>query len=134
MAKERMLRGCAKQSGMLRETPTRQQPARLSISDEWKEFNMRTKYWNLNTRIKCPNCGKNSMWNLQTHFMGDFGSCLNEYKLNEKVKELGNISVTLDGKNDDFIGSCDYCDKYYDFGADIKESRVEKVYLLQNQD
>jgi len=92
-----------------------------------------SRYWNLNTKVKCPNCGNKSVWNLQTHFMGDFGSCLNEYKLNEKVKELGNMSVTLDGNNDDFIGDCDDCGKFFDFGAEIKEGMVDKVYLLQNQ-
>ena len=94
---------------------------------------MCTKYWNLNTKMKCPNCGKASIWNLQTHFMGDYGSCLNEYKLGEKIKELDNLSVVLNGKNNDFIRDCPSCGKFFDLGAKIREGIVEKVYLLKNQ-
>lgn len=92
---------------------------------------MCSKYWNLNTNIKCPKCGKQSMWNLQTHFMGDDGSCVNEYKLGEKVKELKGVSVLLDGKNDDFIGSCPQCEKFFDFGSNIVKGRVNKVFILK---
>lgn len=94
---------------------------------------MCSRYWNLNTKLKCPYCGKASLWNLQTHFMGDFGSCLNEYKLNEKVDELKGTTITLDGKIDDFIGDCTYCNKFFDLGAVIKEGKVKRVYFLQNQ-
>lgn len=87
-------------------------------------------YWNLNTRLKCPNCGKVSLWNLQTHFMGEVGSCLNNYKLKEKVEELKGVSVLLDGRIDDFIGDCEYCDKFFDLGGEIKDGKVEKVSFL----
>lgn len=81
--------------------------------------------------MKCPKCGKQGMWNLQTHFMGDFGSCVNEYKLGEKVEELKGVSVLLDGKNDDFIGDCPHCGKFFDLGANIIKGRVEKVFILK---
>ncbi|KKQ41849.1 MAG: hypothetical protein US60_C0028G0004 [Microgenomates group bacterium GW2011_GWC1_37_8] len=92
---------------------------------------MCSMYWNLNTKLKCPNCGKSSLWNLQTHFLGDYGSCLNEYKLKEKVNELSNTSVTLDGKNDNFIGDCPNCDKFFDLGAEIVDGKVEKVFFTK---
>lgn len=91
---------------------------------------MCSQYWNLNTKVKCPNCGKTRVWNLQTHFMGDIGSCVNEYKLGEKVDELDTVSVVLDGTNDDFIGDCPNCDKFFDFGAEIVEGKVERVFIL----
>lgn len=65
--------------------------------------------------------------------MGDYGSCLNEYKLNEKVEELKGVSVVLDGRVDDFIGDCAYCGKFFDLGAEIKDGRVEKVFLLPSR-
>lgn len=94
---------------------------------------MCSKYWNLYTQIKCPKCNKQGRWNLQTHFMGDDGSCVNEYKLGEKVKELKVVSVLLDGKNDDFIGGCPHCEKFFDLGANIVKGRVEKVYILKTE-
>ena len=91
---------------------------------------MCSKYWNLNTQIICPRCKTKEVWNLQTHFMGNFGSCTNEYSLGEQVVELGKTSITLDGKNDDFIGDCPRCDNLFDFGAKIVKGRVIKVWML----
>lgn len=92
---------------------------------------MCASYWNLDTKIKCPNCCKVGKWNLQTHFMGDFGSCINFYKLGQTIPELKGITVTLDGKIDDFIGDCPSCDKLFDLGGAIVDGRVEKVYIMQ---
>lgn len=91
---------------------------------------MCTMYWNLNTKMRCPSCGKASLWNLQTHFMGDFGSCVNVYKLDENVAELEGITLVLDGKIDDFIGDCPECGKFFDLGAKIVKGRVTKVWFL----
>lgn len=71
------------------------------------------------------------MWNLQTHFMGDFGSCVNEYKLGAPVTELNGVSLNLDGKIDDFIGDCPKCGAFYEFGAYIVKGAVKEVYALQ---
>lgn len=95
---------------------------------------MCSQYWNLNTRLKCPNCGKARLWNLQTHFMGDFGSCLNEYKLKEKVEELKGVSLILDGRIDDFIGDCPNCDKFFNLGAEIINGKIEKIFILSSLD
>jgi ssDNA-binding Zn-finger/Zn-ribbon topoisomerase 1 len=103
---------------------------------------MCSMYWNLMTMITCPKCKKRSKWELQTHFMGDYGSCVNCYRLREKIAELGETSARLDGKNDSFIGDCpkcyerklkrnNYISKYYDFGADIVKGKVMKVWLLE---
>lgn len=93
---------------------------------------MCSQYWNLNTQITCPHCNKTDVWNLQTHFMGDFGSCINEYSLGEKVAELGDMSVTLDGKLDSFIGECESCEKFFDFGAKIVKGKVMTVWQLED--
>lgn len=91
---------------------------------------MCSAYWNLNTELVCPKCGKKDLWNLQTHFMGDFGSCVNEYKLGQKVKELKNLTQILDGKNEGFCSSCSCCKKSFDLGAEIKMGKVVKVFFV----
>ena len=90
---------------------------------------MCSAYWNLNTKLNCPACGKNGLWNLQTHFMGDFGSCLNQYKLGQKIKELSNATVSLDGE-EGFCGDCPYCKKFFDLGGEINKGKVVKVFFL----
>lgn len=87
-------------------------------------------YWNLNTKLTCPDCGKESLWNLQTHFMGDFGSCINKYKLDQKVDELKDVTVSLDGKEEGFCGHCSQCHKFFDFGGEINNGKVTKVFFI----
>jgi hypothetical protein len=92
---------------------------------------MCSAYWNLtNVRFTCPNCGEDETDTLQTHFMGETGSCANYYALGEVVPELEVVSVTLDGKNDGLIGKCDSCDTFIDFGAIIDAGRVIAVWPL----
>lgn len=74
---------------------------------------MCSMYWNLSAKITCPNCGEKEKWSLSTHFMGDVGSCSNEYNLREDVKELKGVSVLLDGRIDDFVGDCPKCEKIF---------------------
>lgn len=88
-------------------------------------------YWNLNTTMTCPSCKKESEWNLQTHFMGDFGSFAHVYNLNQKIPELKGIDVVLDGRIDDFIGDCENCDKFFDVGAEIVKGKVTRVWILE---
>ena len=89
-------------------------------------------YWTIkDVRLKCPACKKTSIWELQTHFMGEDGSCLNYYKIGEKVLELKGIEfATLNGENDDFIGHCLHCDNYMRFGAKIKAETIVKIFPL----
>lgn len=68
---------------------------------------------------------------MQTHFMGDFGSCINRYKLGETVPELKRVSVILDGENDDLIGDCPSCDAFFNFGAEINKGKVTKLFVLK---
>lgn len=64
-------------------------------------------YWNIKAEVACPRCGKVEERELQTHWMGEIGSCLNHYRLGEKVEELkGVTAAVLDGTNDDFITNC----------------------------
>lgn len=94
---------------------------------------MCANYWNLETTIKCPNCKKGSTWELQTHFMGgETGTmCVDRYKINDLVPPLRNMTITLDGKNDDFIGGCKHCKKYFDYGATIENGRVTGVFPIK---
>jgi len=96
---------------------------------------MCTMYWTIkDVRLKCPKCKKISMWELQTHFMGEAGSCLNYYKLGEKVWELKGIEfATLGGENDSFIGDCPHCNEYINFGAKIKDETIVKIFQLPKE-
>ena len=72
---------------------------------------MCSEYWNLNTEITCPHCGVTAELNLQTHWMGDYGSCVNNYRLGDPIAELNGIADAVmdssDGGYDDFITTCD---------------------------
>ena len=92
---------------------------------------MCSMYLTLDAKVNCPKCGEVKTWDLQTHFMGYMGSCQHYYKLGEKIDELENISVILDGKIDDFAGDCPNCDAMFDLGAEIIDGRVKKVFILK---
>ena len=86
-------------------------------------------YWNLRVDVECPK-GHRYSDELQTHFMGEPGSCLNYYALGEPVEELQGVTVVLDGRIDAFIGECKDCKAFYDCGAEIIEGRVTRVWAL----
>jgi len=98
---------------------------------------MCAQYWNLrDVKFICPHCGAATEDTLQTHFMGDF-SYNQYYAIGEKVPLLGNMTVTLrpvgaDKWIDDFIGNCGKCDEMVDFGAQITDGVVEKVWVIPN--
>jgi hypothetical protein len=92
---------------------------------------MSTDYWTLTTMMTCPACGVRSRWGMTTHFMGEWGSFRNTYKLNEPVPELLGVSVLLDGRMDAFRGDCPRCGELFEIGARIIKGRVAKVWIVQ---
>lgn len=94
---------------------------------------MCSMYWNLHADITCPNCGEIERGaELQTHWNGEYGSCLNRYELGQPVKELAGIEAArLPDAGDDFIGSCDACGAFIDFGARIANGAVVEVWPLR---
>jgi hypothetical protein len=87
-------------------------------------------YWNLHAGWTCPACGhENTDAELQTHWMGEPGSCINRYRLGDPVAELAGITAaTLPDAGDDFIGDCDECGLYVDFGGRIENGAVVEVW------
>jgi hypothetical protein len=85
-------------------------------------------YWNLTATWTCPSCAEvNEDAELQTHF-GD-GYCTMRYRLGEPVPHLGDMTVTLGPTGpDDFIGDCESCGTYFDFGATIERGVVVAVW------
>jgi len=66
--------------------------------------------------------------------MGESGSCINRYALNEPVEELSGIaSAVLDGSNDDFITGCEKCG-YFDAGGRIENGCVIEVWPLKRKE
>lgn len=96
---------------------------------------MCAQYWTIKkAEITCGKCNQTSEWDeLQTHFEGggDGTWCNDFYDLGDKVPELGNMTVTLNGENDSFIGTCPKCEKWGDLGAEIKDGAVIKMWYLQ---
>lgn len=91
---------------------------------------MCSAYWTVtDINFTCPFCNEDSVIDIQTHFMGDVGSCSNYYKLFEQVPELQNVSATL---ADDFTGSCPKCNNFFDFGAGIKDGKVISTYVIRD--
>jgi hypothetical protein len=96
---------------------------------------MCSQYWTLiDIEFTCPRCLATTKDDLQTHFMGEIGSCSNRYELGTPVEELKFISATLgprkEGYPDDFIGQCGECKTWVDFGAVIIDGKVIKVYPI----
>lgn len=69
---------------------------------------MCSAYWNLMAEVACPRCGVSEERELQTHWMGDIGSCSNFYTIGQRVDELRNIERAV---CDDFIAECAGCEK-----------------------
>lgn len=89
---------------------------------------MCSMYWNLTADVKPP-CGHESpAANLQTHFMGEAGSCVNNYKLGQLVGELEGYFGGLP-KEDWLIGKCNVCGKYFEVDALVENGAV--VALLE---
>lgn len=94
---------------------------------------MCSAYWNLRASYACPKCGAEIKDDqLQTHFMGEPGSCMNEYQVGDKVDELSGISApSMVAAGDDLIGICDDCDITIDLDAEIVDGQVVRVWPYQ---
>ena len=95
---------------------------------------MCSSYWTLKAVVECPKCHKTQPMEMQTHFMGEPGSCLNTYEMYQLIPELQGVSVELDGRIDDFITTCPLpC--YYTFlvGAVIEKGAVVKVWPIEEE-
>lgn len=87
---------------------------------------MCSMYWTIYADLACPKCHEVSKWELQTHFEGDVGSCINYYSLNESIEELKHIRyMTIDDSfRDAFIGCCELCKTTASFGFTVKGGKV----------
>lgn len=97
---------------------------------------MCASYWNLKVNMDCPKCGKNSDWELQTHFNGGGygGMCTDYYELHQEVIPLTGITMIMNRDNDWFIDECPKCKEFLDFGADIENGRVRRVFVLKDKE
>jgi hypothetical protein len=92
---------------------------------------MCSRYWYLNASMQCPACGKETMWDFTTHFLGDVGSYEHAYRLGEAVDELKGVTVLLDGRINALTGECPHCEAVCDSGAEIVEGKVVRVFPLR---
>ncbi len=87
---------------------------------------MCTMYWNYTTTFICPTCEAAVEDDLQTHFMGEIGSCSNYYTAGERVHELGDFTGELP-TGDEFIGACSFCSTLVELPARISCGKVVSV-------
>ena len=86
---------------------------------------MCSMYWTLIAEITCPRCKKEQEQEMQTHDFGDSGSCVNYYKIGDKVDELKKVeSGNITGL---FSGECKLCKAEFAVDAKIKDSRIVEI-------
>ncbi len=75
-------------------------------------------------------CGSSEDGELQTHWMGDLGSCLDYFELGAPIPQLRGIEAATLGQDgpDDFISICRLCGGLIDWGARIEDERVVRVW------
>ena len=96
---------------------------------------MCSSYWTLKAVVECPKCHKTQPMEMQTHFMGEPGSCLNTYEMYQLIPELQGVSVELDGRIDDFITTCPQpCDYTFLVGAIIEKGAVVRVWPIEEEE
>jgi hypothetical protein len=90
---------------------------------------MCSRYWNLTAAFTCPGCASHTEDELQTHWLGVDGSCIDHYRPGEKAFELrGILSAVLDGSFDAFTGYCGECGARVRFGARIVDEAVAEIW------
>ena len=83
---------------------------------------MCSQYWNLRAKVTCPKCVEVYTDQLQTHFMGVVNSCTHDYKVGERVSELGDYSGEIE-----FSACCPDCDHFFQVVGVAKDGRVRSV-------
>jgi|ERR1035437_2221015 predicted nucleic-acid-binding Zn-ribbon protein len=94
---------------------------------------MCASYWSLNVKsLICPYCGSlEVIEDLQTHFRGEPGDCLEYYELGQVIPNLKFIIFgTLSGFGDNLITSCRNCEKTLYYDAEIFNGTITGVSYL----
>ena len=86
---------------------------------------MCSMYWTLIAEITCPRCKKEQEQEMQTHSFGDIGSCVNYYKIGDKIEELQQVKSGEITKL--FSGECKLCKADFVVDAKIKDSRIVEI-------
>lgn len=95
---------------------------------------MCSQYWTLkDVEFICPHCGSKEKDNIQTHFLGDVGSCVNYYSIDEDIDELSGWSGTIEPPLDDFIGGCSNCKETVWFGALALNGHITNIWPLKEE-
>jgi hypothetical protein len=101
---------------------------------------MCSMYWNLMADVACPKCGKVERRELQTHWCGEAGSCVNRYELGQPVEELQGIEAANLPSDELFVTTCGTCPTensngyFFDCGARIENGAVVRVWPIENNE
>ena len=95
---------------------------------------MCTAYWPLYVPTACPACETTEERELQTHFMGEFGSCMNSYKMGDLITELQHWSGDVVPPLNDMITGCynENCEAdTLIYGFHVDNGRVTAVWPIK---
>ena len=88
------------------------------------------KYWTLLTDVTCPHCGTEYKGEFQVYFMGETGSNVHSYRMNQPVAELHGLS----GRQREmrFMGVCPNgkCREWDDWRFEVEDGKVVRVWPL----
>ena len=95
---------------------------------------MCSAFWNLEVpALICPYCGGKVCENLQTHFRGEIGDCLQNYHIDEKIPNLIGLTGRLAEMGDSLCSVCEDCNHYLDYDAVIRKGIIIGVEFLPDE-
>ena len=88
------------------------------------------KYWTLLADVTCPHCGTEYEGAFQVYFMGETGSNVHSYRMNQPVAELHGLSGRQ--REMQFMGICPNgeCREWDDWRFEVEDGKVVRVWPL----
>ena len=88
------------------------------------------KYWTLLADVTCPHCENESEGEFQVYFMGEAGSNVHSYRMNQPVAELHGLSGRQ--REMQFMGVCPNgeCREWDDWRFEVEDGKVVRVWPL----
>ena len=83
-------------------------------------------YWTLKAPAVCPSCDEVETVEMQTHWMGEVGSCLNTYDLGQPIAELEGFSGWMP-PDESFIARCGKCQTWFDVRALFQDGAATQL-------
>lgn len=95
---------------------------------------MCSMYWTLIAEVTCPSCGTTYEDEMQTHWMGEAGSCVNYYRIGQPIPELAGVATAADAEpysDDAFWTECPKCEWSADLGVEVENGVITRLLIPQ---